>query len=568
MNAETQGIGVLIEQERDFAVPDHQRDYAWSADEVGQLLTDLERAIQEREEDYFLGLIVLEAGKPLSILDGQQRLATTTMIYAGIREWLHAAGLESDAHQAQARYIGLQSFGEVEDRPRLTLNINDREYFQELVVDRADDSLIEQRRDQEGRNSSRRKVAEGALICRVRIAEYAESHGPETATKAQALYQLAEYLRENVKVVAMRVSSESNAYTIFESLNDRGLDLSVLDLVKNHLFGRAGKKLDVVKYNWAQMTAHLGDRSADDFLKVFWTSRFGRIRRGKLFQEWRKRFDGLSPSKVVQLTNELIVAADRFAALDSPDDDVWREFSPELRTAIAELSLLGNRPLRPIILAGIERFTPGQLEKLVRYLVVATLRYQTVGKLRTGGMETAAAKTAKAIADGRATTAITAWKELRSLIPSDEDFRLAFSRYRESDAKVAKYALRELELEARKRDTGDFAELEASPELTLEHILPRNPGSAWKSILDKDPDLVEHVERLGNLVLLSPGANRSAGNQTFARKAQAIYQGSPLLVTKRAGAYEGGWNREAIQKQQEWLASMAPSIWPLPTAKP
>jgi Protein of unknown function DUF262/Protein of unknown function (DUF1524) len=564
MNAETQGIGLLIEQEREFAVPDHQRDYAWSSDEVAQLLTDIERAIEDGEDDYFLGLIVLEASKPLNILDGQQRLATTTMIYAGIREWLHAAGLESDAHQAQGTYIGLQSFGETDDRPRLTLNINDREFFQDLVVERADDSTIAQHRDQEGRNSSRRKVAEAALICRTRVAEYAEKHGKETSDRAQALYGLAEYMRENVKVVAMQVSSESNAYTIFESLNDRGLDLSVLDLVKNHLFGRAGDKLDAVKHNWAQMTAHLGDRSADDFLKVFWTSRYGRIQRGKLFQEWRKRFDGLSPAKVLKLTAELIISADRFAALDSSEDDVWNQYSPELRTAIADLSLLGNRQMRPIILAAIEQFSATQFEKLVQHLVVATFRYQNVGKLRTGALETSAAKTAKAIADKKATTASAAWKELKSIVPNDEDFKLAFARYSESTAKVAKYVLSALELEARRRDTGSFAELEPSPQLTLEHILPQSPGDPWKAVLEPDPELIDYTERLGNLTLLTKGSNKSAGNQSYADKASAIYQKSSLLITSGIPTHYSNWERDSIRSRQDWLASLAPSIWSLP----
>ncbi len=564
MNAETQGIGLLIEQEQEFAVPDHQRDYAWSADEVAQLLTDIERAIEDGENDYFLGLIVLEANKPLNILDGQQRLATTTMIYAGIREWLHAAGLESDAHQAQGRYIGLQSFGTTEDRPRLTLNINDREFFQDLVVERADDSTIEQYRDQEGRNSSRRKVAEAALICRVRVSEYAEKHGKGTSARAKALYRLAEYLRDNVKVVAMQVSSESNAYTIFESLNDRGLDLSVLDLVKNHLFGRAGEKLDAVKYNWAQMTAHLGDRSADDFLKVFWTSRYGRIQRGKLFQEWRKRFDALSPTKVLKLTTELITSANRFAALDSSEDDVWSKYSPELRTAIAELSLLGNRQMRPIILAAIEHFSSTQFEKLVQQLVVATIRYQNVGKLRTGALETSAAKTAKAIADKKATTASAAWKELKSIVPNDEDFKLAFARYSESTAKVAKYVLRALELEARARDTGSFNELEPSAQLTLEHVLPQKPGESWKAALSKDSELIDYVERLGNLTLLTKGSNKSAGNQSYGDKSSAIYEKSSLLITSGIPAHYGDWTRDNIRARQEWLASLAPSIWSLP----
>ena len=567
MNAETRGIGLLIEHGREFTVPDHQRDYAWGADEVEQLFLDIERAFTEKASDYFLGLVVLVGegdGVPIQILDGQQRLATTTMIYAGIREWLHAAGLETDAQKIQSDHIGLLALGDTVGRPRLTLNINDREIFQEIVVERADDATLVQRRDAEGRYSSRRKVVDGALICRARVKEFAKKQGSTTKERAEALYELAEYIRDKVKVVAMGVSSESNAYIIFESLNDRGLDLSVLDLVKNHLFGRADKKLDKVKHNWAQMTAHLGDRSADDFLKVFWTSRYGRIQRGKLFHQWRERFDSLKPTQVVKLTDELIVAADRFAALDSADDELWAAYSSDLRGAIRDLALIGNRQMRPIILAAMDRFSPRELEKLVKRLIVATFRYQNVGKHRTGGLEIAGARAAKAIAEGNAKTANAAWKELASIVPDDEAFRESFWRYAEAKSSIAKYVLRCLELEARKRARGRTEELEPSDRLTLEHILPQSPGKAWAATIQDDPELVDDTERLGNMCLLSSAPNRSAANRAFEEKAADAYSKSDLLLTKGIPAKFKSWDRSAIRKRQREMASLATSIWARP----
>ena len=72
-------------------MPDHQRDFAWTDEEVEQFLNDVIGAIQDSEEDYFLGLVVVvkpgQVEKPWEVLDGQQRLATTTMVYAAIREW-------------------------------------------------------------------------------------------------------------------------------------------------------------------------------------------------------------------------------------------------------------------------------------------------------------------------------------------------------------------------------------------------------------------------------------------------------------------------------------------------
>ncbi len=112
-------------------------------------------------------------------------------------------------------------------------------------------------------------MIESTVLCRRKVAELAESVGTDPKSQASVLYELAEFLRSKAKVVSMNVPSTANAYVIFEVLNDRGLDLSVLDLVKNHLFGRAGTRLDEAKHSWSQMVGNLGDRPADEFLKVY-----------------------------------------------------------------------------------------------------------------------------------------------------------------------------------------------------------------------------------------------------------------------------------------------------------
>ena len=59
VDAHTQGVGEFIQHRRFFRVPDHQRDFAWTDEEVEQFLNDVIGAIQDSEEDYFLGLVVL-----------------------------------------------------------------------------------------------------------------------------------------------------------------------------------------------------------------------------------------------------------------------------------------------------------------------------------------------------------------------------------------------------------------------------------------------------------------------------------------------------------------------------
>ncbi|NEU95971.1 DUF262 domain-containing protein [Bradyrhizobium uaiense] len=76
------GIARLLQEGR-FIVPSHQRDFAWGDDDVKQLFDDVIDALSKKSESYFLGLLVfLYSGNAYTILDGQQRLATTVVIFA------------------------------------------------------------------------------------------------------------------------------------------------------------------------------------------------------------------------------------------------------------------------------------------------------------------------------------------------------------------------------------------------------------------------------------------------------------------------------------------------------
>lgn len=567
MAAQVQGIGKLIEERRLLAVPDHQRDFAWNDDdEVTTFLEDVERAMAEGRSEYFIGLIVLvkpKAGGAWEVLDGQQRLATTTMVYAGIREWLYGAGFAGDASKVQNRFIGVSDLGVSEDRARITLNVNDRQAFHELVVNRSNDARLADRLAKSARHSSVRRLIAAAIACRAKVAAFASKDANEPADQAARLFKLATYLRDNVTVVVMELASTANAYVVFEALNDRGLDLSVLDLIKNHLFGRGGAHLQEVQANWMKMTANLGDRPSDDFLKVFWTSKHGRIQRGRLFDEWRQLY-GAKGVDVVAVSDELANAADLFAALDAPDHEAWAAYSKESKDLVRDLAILGNQQIRPVVLAAMRSYTPERVERLLAHLQILIVRFQTVGKGRTGLLEIACARLAKGIATGELKSPQSAWNDIAYLVPNDEDFRQAFMRYNETNALRARYVLGELERTASRGKSGRDQELVPSDALSLEHVLPRNPGNEW-SIGLKGRELRELALMIGNLCLLDPQANRQMGSKGFTVKRDKLYASSSLILTHDLASYED-WNSSTIAKRQERLAALAVSTWPLPPA--
>ena len=149
MGAETKGIGQLIEERKTFRVPDHQRDFTWPVGAVEQYLDDVSLALDTGAPHYFMGLLVLvdaDSDGAWKILDGQQRIATTTMVYAAMRHWMRENGFSPDAELLQRSYIGVAELGQSQHRPRLTMNVNNSSVFEELVVNQASDELLEKRK--------------------------------------------------------------------------------------------------------------------------------------------------------------------------------------------------------------------------------------------------------------------------------------------------------------------------------------------------------------------------------------------------------------------------------------
>lgn len=133
--AKTFGVGELITQRKLFRVPPHQRSYAWDKESVDAFLQDIETAISNGASDYFIGLIVIQASEigEWILLDGQQRLTTVSLVFAGLRHWLLQHGLEADATQIHNEYLGVRRLGGTSSS-RMLLNTENQAYFQRAAL--------------------------------------------------------------------------------------------------------------------------------------------------------------------------------------------------------------------------------------------------------------------------------------------------------------------------------------------------------------------------------------------------------------------------------------------------
>ena len=132
---EAPGIGRLL-SEHNFTVPNHQRDYSWTEDEISELLDDITVALDVKNPTYFVGLMVfLGSDINLVVLDGQQRLATAVIIFSAIRNWLNQYDeYRQDADDIQRDFIGRRKLGGTVIEPKLIMNVANQQLFTDFIV--------------------------------------------------------------------------------------------------------------------------------------------------------------------------------------------------------------------------------------------------------------------------------------------------------------------------------------------------------------------------------------------------------------------------------------------------
>lgn len=563
IEAPTIGIGRLLREGSRYVVPDHQRDFAWSEDEIDQLVCDIEEARASQQPEYFLGLMVFmpSGDRSFHILDGQQRLATATLLFSAVRRWLRDRGYDEDAAKIQSDYIAERELGVATHTPRIVLNETNNPVYERAVVGEEPTENVEAELALLNRYHPNRRLYEGIIFCRSRVAAMAQAGDANAEEGAQRLYQFVRYLKDSVRVVRLVVANEANAYTVFETLNDRGLDLTVLDLVKNFLFGKAGsgQRLREVQAKWLQMMANLTNVRADDFLKSWWTSRHGRVQTAQLFPQLKDSVGTWDEANAV--STDLLDASEKYAALETADDSVWSAVDNHARESISALKLLGAKQVHPVLLSALEKMHPAELNRLLRLLEVLIVRYQLIGGGRTGRLEIACAALARRVYSGEITSASAAHSALKDIFPGDDDFRDAFRTKQETNSRKAMYLLRKLEIQARREAEQRPGGIELGPisGLTVEHVLPRRPGPDWAGVVNADSELVDDtLHRLGNMCLLTE-VNRRLGNAGFDEK-KSVYRQSDLLLTSEVGQFDS-WDREAINQRQLRMAKRAVAVW-------
>ena len=382
-----------------------------------------------------------------------------------------------------------------------------------------------------------------------------------THDPTKILIQWIVYLENKVKVIVVRVPDESNAFTIFETLNDRGLALAVSDLLKNYLFFRAEDRVTETQHNWVQMIANIetieDEQAVVDFIRYHWSSKNGIVREKDLFERIKRHVT--SKTEAVSFAEELFAGSKIYSAMITGDDNFWSDYPSSAKISIQTLNFFNVYQMRPLLLSVLTNLEKTESVKALRMLVSWSVRFLIVGGLGGGTLEEKYSNAAVKIYKKEITTAKQLALAMQGSIPNDSEFKVAFENATVSKNYLARYYLRTLEMVANGQPEPEFIPNTANDIVTLEHVLPEKPSAEWSFISPEDAKA--NYKRIGNMVLLTKSANNGVGNAGFATKV-ALFEKSEYSLT--AGlAIVSNWNLETIAHRQIQLAELALKAWPL-----
>ena len=496
-----------------FDIPRNQRRYVWKKPHWQDLYEDIVFSITETKP-HFVGSIVLEGeGKKdglsyYTIIDGQQRLTTITIVLLAIMKHFHENDMTDD-------FLGTISYLQSKNNSNQDITILNSEYHVSLA------SLIRNMIALKDKSLSMASFVEANTLSKTKdkcIGDALRFFYSAIRDDVQQVDNVQKRLREirnavlDMTAVKIVSSSEEDSYTIFEILNARGQELAAHELLKNYImrYIQPTERRDDAKMMWEDMERAVGS-SMDKFIKHYATHRFGdtRDKYNSPYQAIQKATHG---QNIGELFDDIKLKSEYYSKMIHPDkgedgncDEIEYAIFDFFRTKRFE-------QFRPVLLSLIHQRSLGKLssqkyELTLKYIYNFFVCYTIIGEEKSNKLEDVVFKYARMLEDSYSDELLQEFaNNLKRKIPSYEWFLNAFKNvgwsnhydlYKgEKNKTRVQIILEVIELfVSQAHNAHDF---------TVEHILP-------------DSDGITNAQ-IGNLIPLEDALNRSCANKSLTDK--------------------------------------------------
>ncbi|MEM7774985.1 MAG: DUF262 domain-containing protein [Pseudomonadota bacterium] len=539
-----------------FSIPPFQRPYAWTREQAGELLDDLQYALRSNgagSTPYFLGTIVVikDPDRPAAdVVDGQQRLATLTILLSVLRDLAEP----NDAEQID-KYVRQEGrrFEGINDSFRVNLREQDRNVFQKYIQTiHATDSLP----DVSGFESdSQSRLIDNAAFLREILRHWTNSDRIDLLT----------YIVQNCYLVVVQATDREAAYRVFAVMNDRGLDLSPTDVLKAEIIGSIpDADRDTYNSTWELLEEGLGrDRFRELFNHINMVFHRQK-RRTSLEQSFRDHvLRYVEPAKFIDEFLEPF--GENYMTLV---DASYRssEHAEEINSVIRQLWRLDYSDWQPVALYSLVIFggNSGQLLTALRRLERLAYGFFI---LRTH-VNMRVARFSSIIDEMIDNKGLQGHRS--SIDLSDEDKAQILSVLNGPIYPITR--LRKLLLLRLDEALADAGASYDHRIVSVEHVLPQRPkaDSEWVEKFPNQNVRRAWTHRLANLVLLSRKKNAAAGNMEFDQKKRQYFSRtdgtSPFAITSQV-IVETDWTLDVLERRQELLVGKLADLWDLSFAE-
>ena len=580
----------LISNTGSFEVPNFQRNYSWTDDQIDSFHSDLKFA-RIRKTDHFLGSTILmktditsAEDKSYQVIDGQQRLTTIFMYIALIRDYVQALeitsleptdpnGVTINVHsKATEMLFSNESTGE----SRFKSNELLRDTFISHIIREPSASRPSfKSRDKYWTLDLRKSYKRISDL----IAEDLKNLNPED--QLRLLWEVLQTLRDRLQVLPIYTSTYTESFDIFMTLNNRGLALGPSDLVKSlfmkYMASGTTSTEQIIQVNesvatrWKEVTDQIGDGDVDQFLRHYLVStEKDSVQSKRIYSIFDQRLSGEGKTPSVEadiLLRELARKAEIYSSLLKPTslEDAL------IKTSCSTLHLISDsyRILMLTILDEDCSFDVRQKRELVRICETLTVRW-----ILTGGN----AQELEDLFQGsckKYRESLGNFEQVKEImvnkIPPDQKCKVQF------DLDITKSSLIRAVLFRINSIFGDQVGLLSidTKKMHIEHIAPATSTSHWMKKLfpentnDRAAEYSVVVEQWGNKTLLEKPINESIGQKPFKEKSEGVehsnfggYKNSLLQISKDLAEFED-WNVELIKRRSLWIGECFLSIWNL-----
>ncbi len=579
-----------------YIIPDYQREYVWKENNVSRFLDDIYEEFEANaKSEYFIGSIVVckNDDKSREVIDGQQRLTTLFLILCSLKK------LFFNKNKAMVELLNpkIYEIGFINEKLSSSYK---------LVLQYEDSrDLIEKIENNTYSNNSFKQSSKNIINAYEYITNFFEINFKEE----KKLIQFSNYLLNKVNLIQIETSDISDALKIFETINERGVGLNSMDLLKNLIFRNIEKKdFNKLKNEWEKIITLLDSQNIKylRFLRYFIMANYvvknkkgDEILREDEIYNWIIKSENVEQcnyeKKPFEFVKQIVSNAEVYVNFIQGKDG-----KGEYNVYLDNINKLGGSFSQHLILLLAAKDLPNnefnhlakQIESLIFYFILT--------KTSTRDLERDFSKWAK---DVKLVSVSTNQKEKlnefieKKLLPEiqskEELFEKSFKdlgynslqkyRLKYVLAKITKY----IDMMALNKNDPDSMDnyLGSNSKIEIEHILPNNPDSSLKNEFeskynpDYGPDSYDRFKvKLGNLVLLEKPINTSIGRNYYEIKKKE-YCKSTFRLTRSIALIENvgndtsinkinkllkswdSWGPKEILERQEMLFNLTKKIW-------